>query len=60
LSHDATDDDRTADDRTDDDHQPPQFGLAAEVWHADDVATALDRWREKQDKAPGRPRGGRE
>jgi len=48
------------DDRTDDDHQPPSFGLAAEVWHADDVATALDRWREKQHKAPGRPRGGRE
>jgi hypothetical protein len=59
LSEHTADDERTDDDRTDDDHQPPHFGLAAEVWHADDLATALDRWREKQHKAPGRPRGDR-
>jgi hypothetical protein len=42
LPNDPPTDDRGTDDEPDRPHL--KYGLAAEVWHADDAATALARW----------------
>lgn len=51
----------TTDEPTDEPRSPtPQWGLARELWHADDAKTALDRWNKRiADRDVGR-RGGHE
>jgi hypothetical protein len=56
LSHDTTDDDR----RKDTNRPNLTRGLAAEVWRADDLGSALDRWRDGATTADDRRGGGRE